>query len=104
MCVDLITFAPDTHHVCQSNVEEHSPSQGKDPVRGEAVAGQYAKAHAEITATSWQEVKEQSLLYAHSSVQQDHKVPWMTMRGNASRGCPRTNTRKSKISIPVEDE
>lgn len=61
-------------HVCQSDVQEHSPSQGKDPVGGEAVAGQDAKAHAQVTATSRQEVKEQSLLYTHSSVQQDHKV------------------------------
>lgn len=49
---NLIPFAADTDHVCQSNVEEHSACQGKDPVRGEAVAGQDAKAHAEVTATS----------------------------------------------------
>lgn len=74
--VDLIPFIPNTDHVCQSDVKEHSPRQGKDPVRGEAVAGQNAKAHAQVTATSRQEVKEQSLLYAHASVQQDHKITW----------------------------
>lgn len=49
---------PKTDHVCQSDVEEHSPCQGKDPVGGEAVAGQDPKAHAQVTATSRQEVKE----------------------------------------------
>lgn len=39
-------------HVCQSDVEEHSPCQGKDPVWGEAIASQDAKAHAQVTATS----------------------------------------------------
>lgn len=70
------SFMPNTDHVCQSNVEEHSPCQGKDPVGGEAVARQDAKAHAQVTAASWQEIKEQCLLYAHASIQQDHKVSW----------------------------
>lgn len=74
--VDLIPCIPNTDHVCQSDVEEHSSCQGKDPVGGKAVAGQNAKAHAQVTATCWQEVKEQSLLYAHASVQQDDKVSW----------------------------
>lgn len=62
-------------HVCQSDVQEHPPCQSKDPVGGEAVSCQDAEAHAQVTAASRQEVKEQSLLYAHASVQQDHKVP-----------------------------
>lgn len=65
-----------TYHVCQSNVKEHSTSQGKDPVRGETVAGQDAKTHAEVAAASREEVKEESLLYTHAGIQQDHKVSW----------------------------
>lgn len=52
MCIDLLPFSPNTDHVCQSDVEEHSPCQGKDPVWGEAIASQDAKAHAQVTATS----------------------------------------------------
>ncbi len=80
MHVDLIHFPPNTDHVCQSDVEEHSSCQGKDPVGGEAVAGQDAKAHAQVTATSRQEVKEQSLLYAHASIEEDNKVSWEQKR------------------------
>lgn len=39
------------YHVRQGDVEEHAPSQGEDPVGGKAVAGQDAKAHAQVTAT-----------------------------------------------------
>lgn len=58
----------DTDHVCQSDVEEHSSCQSEDPVGGEAVAGQDAKAHPQVTAAGGQEVKEQSLLYAHTGI------------------------------------
>lgn len=68
---------PSTDHVCQSDVKEHSTRQGEDPVRGETVAGQDAKTHAEVAAASGQEVKEESLLYAHAGVQQDHEVSWL---------------------------
>lgn len=65
-----------TDHVCQSDVEEHAPRQCKDPVGWEAVPSQDAKAHTQITAAGRQEVKEQRLLYAHASIQQDYKVSW----------------------------
>lgn len=62
------------HHVCQSDVEEHSSGQSEDPVRRETVAGQDPKAHAQVAAAGRQEVKEQRLLDAHAGIQEDHKV------------------------------
>lgn len=63
-----------THHVCQSDVEEHSTGKCEDPVGGEAVPGQDAEAHPQVAAAGRQEVEEQGLLDAHPSVQQDDKV------------------------------
>lgn len=93
------TFVPNTDHVCQSDVKEHSTRQGEDPVRGETVAGQDAKTHAEVAAASRQEVKEESLLYAHASVQQDHKVSWLVGKDGIVNESHRKQT--DQLTSPV---
>lgn len=74
-----------THHISQGNVEEHSACQSEDPVRWKLVSCQYPESHSQITAARWQEVKEQSLLDAHSCVQEDHKVTWAMRKRERER-------------------
>lgn len=63
-----------TYHISQSNIQEHSSSQCKDPVGREVAASQDAKGQTHVTAASRKEVEEESLLDTHPGIEQDDKV------------------------------
>lgn len=70
-----------THHIRQGNVEEHSSCDGEDCIRCKAAPEQDAKHETNVTRQGWQQVEENGLWDAHTSVQQDHKVTCSNAQG-----------------------
>ena len=84
-----------THHVCQCDVKEHSSCDGKDWIGGKIAPENDAEHETDVTRHSRQQVEENSLRYAHTGVQQDHKV---TCRGKETQG---GYNRGAKMSFTV---